>query len=77
MNRKVNGLSRGPSKSLLVERRESSDRREFKASQSFPLIDSQGMLVKKDRRNMPDRRLSNIQVKEHHIELTKDKNSKS
>lgn len=58
-------------KSKLVERRESSDRRAFKANQAFPLVDNNGKLVKKDRRVMPDRRLSNIQVKEHHIELSK------
>lgn len=63
-------------KSKLVERRESSDRRDFKASQTFPLVDSSGKLVKKDRRIMPDRRISNIQVKEHHIDLSKASFSK-
>ena len=49
-------------KSKLIVRREADDRRSFKPASEFPITDSQGKLVKKDRRIQPDRRISNIEV---------------
>ena len=50
------------SKSKLIERREEKDRRSFNPSPQFPITDSDGNLIKKDRRNQPDRRIGNIEV---------------
>ena len=50
------------SKSKLIERREADDRRGFKPSPQFPITDSDGNLIKKDRRTRPDRRIGNIEV---------------
>ena len=47
------------------------DRRSFGPPTQFPFIDSNGKLVKVDRRTMPDRRLANIQVKEDHLHFDK------
>ena len=43
------------------------DRREFKEPTKFPFIDRSGRLVKLDRRSAPDRRISNINVTEYHL----------
>ena len=48
-------------------RGEREDRRVFGPPISFPFVDSHGSIVKVDRRSMPDRRLSNIQVREDHL----------
>ena len=56
------------------ERRgEKEDRRSFGPPTQFPFIDSKGKLVKVDRRSMPDRRLSNIKVKEDHLNFDKSR----
>ncbi len=46
------------------DRRQCIDRRERIIKSEFPLVDSDGRFIKADRRNAPDRRLANIQVKE-------------
>ena len=46
------------------DRRQCVDRRERIIKAEFPLVDSDGRYIKADRRNAPDRRLANIQVKE-------------
>ena len=65
-----------PIKTVIVEpaesdRRKVEDRRSFGPPVEFPLVDSDGKLVKKDRRIMPDRRISSIQVSEHHLHFNK------
>ncbi len=49
---------------LVDDRRQTIDRRLQVNKAAFPLIDSEGRYIKADRRNSPDRRLANIQVKE-------------
>ena len=46
------------------DRRQTSDRRLRAKKAEFPLVDNDGRYIKADRRNSPDRRLANIQVKE-------------
>ena len=46
------------------DRRQTSDRRQRANKAEFPLVDGDGRYIKTDRRNSPDRRLANIQVKE-------------
>ena len=65
-----------PLKTAVVEptksdRRKAADRRSFGPPAHFPLVDSDRKLVKKDRRIMPDRRISSIQVSEHHLHFNK------
>lgn len=49
---------------FIDDRRQDHDRRERAIKAEFPLVDSDGRYIKADRRNAPDRRLANIQVKE-------------
>ena len=44
------------------DRRDKKDRRSFHAERDFPLKTKDGVIVTKDRRKTPDRRLSNISV---------------
>ena len=53
-------------------RGEKEDRRSFVPSRVFPLIDQFGRLISKDRRSMPDRRIANIQVKDHRVQFNKE-----
>ncbi len=46
------------------DNRNQQDRREWKPMPNPPFRDSNGRLVRKDRRRKPDRRLNNILVKE-------------
>ncbi len=55
--------------SYKANRREKEDRRSFGPSALFPIVDSSGKVVKKDRRSMPDRRIANIQVKAHYLHI--------
>ena len=55
-------------KAHLTNRRgEREDRRVFGPPSKFPLLDRIGRLIKLDRRSIPDRRISNIEVKEDHL----------
>ena len=45
-------------------RRLSSERRRNEAITQFPIITTQGICVRKERRKIPDRRMSNIIVRE-------------
>ena len=47
-----------------TERRAKTDRRNFHQSVSFPLKTAEGLVVIKDRRKTPDRRVNNISVEE-------------
>lgn len=47
---------------LTGERRSGLDRRVSEVAAKFPLIDSNGIYVVKDRRRIPDRRLNDIVV---------------
>jgi len=49
---------------LIIERRESADRRSNEAVIQFPIITTQGVCLRRDRRRAPERRLSNIEVEE-------------
>ena len=51
-------------KKAIERRRKSSERRRNEAIAQFPIITTQGICVRKDRRKIPDRRMSNIIVKE-------------
>ena len=51
--------------SCIVDRWEKEDRRYFGPPTQFPFRDCDDILVKKDRRYRPDRRIANIQVKKH------------
>ncbi|MEM1003484.1 MAG: hypothetical protein AAGH46_12625 [Bacteroidota bacterium] len=56
------------SNSRSQERRKSSyERRRHETIVQFPIITTQGICVRKDRRKIPDRRLSNISVREASI----------
>ncbi len=54
-----------------TNRREKEDRRTFGPSIQFPIVDSSGRVVNKDRRTMPDRRIANIQVKAHCLHINR------
>ena len=51
-------------KKAIDRRRIRSERRRNEAIAQFPIITTQGICVRKDRRKIPDRRMSNIIVKE-------------
>jgi hypothetical protein len=51
--------------SLLTERRGKDDRRYFWMKTKFPLVDDTELVVKKDRRYRPDRRIAKIKVTRH------------
>ena len=55
----------------LNRRGEREDRRSFGPPTNFPFIDSEGKIIKNDRRTAPDRRISNIQVKEDFLYFDK------
>ncbi len=53
------------------DKRNTEDRRDFGPPAKFPLVDSDGNVVLKDRRVRPDRRITNIQVTENYIKTNK------
>lgn len=53
--------------SSYAERRVRADRRTNEAIVQFPIITRQGICVRRDRRKIPDRRMSNITVTETRI----------
>ncbi len=55
--------------SYKANRREKEDRRSFGPSAQFPIVDGSDVVVKKDRRSMPDRRIANIQVNGHFLHI--------
>ena len=60
--------SKGIDIEFIDDRRdEEGDRRDLVSKSNFPLVDSDGRYVKSDRRNSPERRLSNIKVKEEAV----------
>ena len=50
------------------ERRSKEDRRNMNRSVSFPYKTKEGLVVLKDRRKTPDRRLNNIKVEDAEID---------
>ena len=64
-----------PKNTVVVEttqsdRRKNPDRRSFGPPAHFPLVDCNGKMVSNDRRTIPDRRISSIQVSEHHLHFS-------
>ncbi|MBT8125807.1 MAG: hypothetical protein KJO81_13360 [Gammaproteobacteria bacterium] len=55
----------------IINRREKEDRRSFRPATQFPFVGSTEVLIVKDRRFMPDRRIANIQVKGHFQHIKK------
>ena len=53
-----------PQKKSFERRKKSSERRRNEAIAQFPIITTQGICVRRDRRKIPDRRMSNIIVRE-------------
>jgi hypothetical protein len=53
--------------STFLDRRVRTDRRTNEAIAQFPIITRQGICVRRDRRKIPDRRMSNITVTEAKI----------
>ena len=49
---------------IAERRRRSSERRRNEAIAQFPIITTQGICVRRDRRKIPDRRMASIVVKE-------------
>jgi hypothetical protein len=49
---------------IINDRRNKTERRNNSAVSQFPVITTQGTCIRKDRRSMPERRISKIIVKE-------------
>ena len=49
-------------------RRKSEDRRSLRAAASFPYKTKKGLVILKDRRKAPDRRVNNISVEDTEID---------
>ena len=56
-----------PASPIINDRRNKIERRSSEAITQFPIITTQGTCVRKDRRTIPERRISNIVVKEWSI----------
>lgn len=54
---------------FILDRRKQEDRRSFESPSKIPVITSNGIVVQRDRRRLPDRRNANIQVKEHFLNI--------
>jgi hypothetical protein len=52
---------------IINDRRDRPERRVIGASSQFPITTTQGICIRKDRRSIPERRVSNIIVKEWSI----------
>lgn len=55
------------SNTIQERRKKSSERRRNEAIAQFPIITTQGICVRRDRRKIPDRRMSNIVVRETNL----------
>ena len=51
-----------------AERRSTQDRRDFLRDRTFPIKLSNGIVVARDRRKTPDRRLNNIDAQETELD---------
>ena len=49
---------------LINDRRHRSDRRSNEVTAQFPIITTQGVCIRRDRRSTPERRVSSIEVRE-------------
>ena len=56
-----------PANPVINDRRNRPERRNIVAGSQFPIITTQGSCIRKDRRSIPERRVSNIIVKEWRI----------
>jgi len=56
-----------PANPIINDRRNRPERRNTVAGSQFPIITTQGSCIRKDRRCTPERRVSNIIVKEWRI----------
>ncbi len=63
---KVRRTTAGPS-TIQERRKKTSERRRNEFIAQFPIITTQGICVRRDRRKMPDRRVANIVVREAKI----------
>ena len=52
--------------------RAKDDRRSLESPTKIPVIDIKGKIIQKDRRHIPDRRISNIKVTEHDPDLIEE-----
>jgi hypothetical protein len=52
-----------------MQEKRTRQRRNYAATQGFPLTDSRGCIVPFDRSRMPDRRLNNLKLEETGIAL--------
>ena len=55
---------------ITQERRSPDDRRKMINTPLFPFFDSEDTLVRQDRRQIPDRRINNIQIEDNSQQLT-------
>ncbi len=53
-----------PANPIINDRRNKQDRRSTGSASQFPIITTQGTCIRNDRRTIPERRISNIVVKE-------------
>ncbi len=49
---------------FILDHRTQADRRSFEPPSKFPVITSNGIVIQRDRRRLPDRRIANIMVEE-------------
>jgi len=56
-----------PSNPIINDRRDKTERRSVGTLVQFPIITTQGGVIRADRRSIPERRISNIIVKEWSI----------
>ena len=56
-----------PTNPIINDRRDRPERRVIGAISQFPIITTQGSCIRKDRRAIPERRVSNIIVKEWRV----------
>jgi hypothetical protein len=56
-----------PANHIINDRRDKPERRVIGATSQFPIITTQGVCIRKDRRSIPERRISKIVVKEWRI----------
>lgn len=63
IRQKIEDRRSGEAEAGPIERRSGKDRRGWHAMPGLPFIDGGGVVVTKDRRRVPERRISNIDVR--------------
>ncbi|MGH1536994.1 MAG: hypothetical protein ACRBDX_02950 [Gammaproteobacteria bacterium] len=59
-----------PTAPIIDNRRNRPERRSNEVVSQFPVITAQGNCIRKDRRSIPERRISNIVVKEWEVKAS-------